>query len=336
MLSDYDYALPKELIAQRPLEVRDASRLMVLTPREIEHARYRDLENYLVSGDVLVINDSRVLAARLRGRKATGGRVEALVLGEKEGMAECLLRGKNLRAGAVMDFGVAKARIAGSDDGKYFVEFDRPTKEVMAAVGEIPLPHYIKEKLTDRERYQTVYARAPGSIAAPTAGLHFTDSLLERLKRRGVELVPITLHIGAATFAPINAQDLRKHRVEPEYFEVSEGGARAINEAKAERRRVIVVGTTTLKALESAANGTGAVHPTKGWSDLFIHPPQNLNFGADAFLTNFHLPKSSPLLLVCAYAGRERIMNAYELAVREGYRFYSFGDAMLCFGNGKS
>ncbi len=331
MLSEYDYFLPREFIAQRPIEDRDLSRLMVLKQNGIEHAKYRNLQGYLEPGDVLVLNDSRVLAARLRGRKTTGGSVEALILGERDGVAECLIRGKNLRAGVLMDFGAGKARIVGKHNGKYLLEFDAPLYEIMAEVGEIPLPPYVKAEAIDGQRYQTVYARVPGSIAAPTAGLHFTRSLLERLKEKGVGIVQITLHVGAATFAPVRVGDPSQHEVEPEYFEIGEESARAINEAKAEGRRVIVVGTTTLKALESAAEN-GGVRSMYGWSNLFIHPPYGFNFKADALITNFHLPKSAPLMLVCAYAGRERIMRAYELAISEGYRFYSFGDAMLCFG----
>lgn len=332
MLPDYDYALPSEHIAQRPLEIRDASRLMILKREGIDHVRYRDLQEYLMPGDVLVVNDSRVLAARLRGKKATGGSVEALVLGEREGAVECLLRGKNLRSGAVIDFGVSRAKIASRENGKCIMEFDAPLREIIDAAGEIPLPPYIKKNDIDGERYQTVYARVPGSIAAPTAGLHFTKELLEKLEGKDIEIVPITLHVGPATFAPVRVQDPSEHIVEPEYFEVSEGSARTINEAKAEGRRVIAVGTTTLKALESAADESGRLQALKGRSDLFIHPLHNFKFKADGLVTNFHLPKSPPLMLVCAYAGRERIMHAYEIAIGEGYRFYSFGDAMLCFG----
>ncbi|MEE8167585.1 MAG: tRNA preQ1(34) S-adenosylmethionine ribosyltransferase-isomerase QueA [Candidatus Hydrothermarchaeales archaeon] len=328
MLEDFDYHLPKERIAQKPLTKRSSSRLMVLTGRGIEHKKFYDLLDYLDASDVLAINDTKVIPARLRGRKASGGKVEALLLKKHDSSWECLVKGKNIQEGMELVFKEIKAKVLQKKGGRYILEFQDNLEDILESIGEIPTPPYIKEKLVDGERYQTIYAERPGSIAAPTAGLHFTSKLLRELERRGINIARITLHIGFGTFAPVRVQELSRHRMEPEYFEVTEESASTINHAR-EEGKLIIVGTSTLKALESASDRQGNVQPTTGWSDLFIHPPYEFRVPSSGLLTNFHLPKSTLLMLVCAYAGRERILEAYGKAVEKGYKFYSFGDAML-------
>ncbi len=332
MLSEYDYPLPESLIAQEPLKDRSSSRLMVLSQDGIEHKRFHEIADYLKRGDVLVVNDTKVVPARIRGKKKTGGRVEALILGGEGRKRGCLLKGKNIHEGTLLEFEGHLAKVLGKEDGRYLVEFEDDPQVVLDELGEMPTPPYIKKELLDGERYQTVYSRRQGALAAPTAGLHFTEKLLGELHDRGVGVVRLTLHIGIGTFTPVRVADLSKHRMEAEYFEISDDSARAINRAKGEGRSVIVVGTSTLKALETASGGDGTVSPCSGYSDLFIHPPHRFKFEAEGLITNFHLPRSTLLMLVCAYAGRDRIMRAYEEAVGMGYRFFSFGDVMLIFG----
>ncbi|MFQ5816225.1 MAG: tRNA preQ1(34) S-adenosylmethionine ribosyltransferase-isomerase QueA [Candidatus Hydrothermarchaeaceae archaeon] len=332
MLSDYEYPLPMELIAQRPLEARSSSRLMVLRRGRVEHRRFDELGELLGDGDVLVMNDTRVIPARMVGRKETGGRVVALLLEGDSAGWRCLLRGKNIRVGTGIYFGGHRAIVLAKENGRYLVEFEGDPIALMEEMGEMPTPPYIKERLREDERYQTVYSRSLGSLAAPTAGLHFTEDLLERIRGKGVELVTLTLHIGIGTFAPVRVEDPSQHRMEEEYYEISEESASAINRAKKDGRRVVFVGTSTMKAIESASNDDGVVGPGSGHSDLFIHPPYRFKFKTDGLLTNFHLPKSTLLMLVCAYAGRGRVLRAYEEAVRRGYRFFSFGDAMFIMG----
>lgn len=319
-LDEFDYPLPRELIAQRPLEDRSASRLLVLGAG-MEHRSFRDIKDYLAPGDLLVVNDTRVVPARLRGRKGTGGRVEALLVRRVGGLWEALVRGKNIGPGTELSFGPFGAAVRGKVGGRFLLEFDEDPFPRL----EVPTPPYIKERLRDGERYQTVYGSKPGSIAAPTAGLHFTPALMGELEAMGVETAHITLHIGPGTFTPVRCQIVEDHKMEPEYFEVPEGTAEAIDGREG---RLFAVGTTTLKALESACT-SGRVEAASGWSDLFIHPPHRFRAPVDGLLTNFHLPRSTLLMLVAAYAGLERVLEAYQAAVDLGYRFYSFGDAML-------
>ena len=350
LIQDYDYELPKELIAQTPIEPRDAARLMVIhrATGEIEHRVFRDIVEYLCPGDVLVANDSRVIPARLRARKVpTGGRVELLLLNRRDATTwEVLVGGRRVRKGTRLevrrDHGGApylSAEVIEVLDGpRRVVCFDRPVEEVWDELGEVPLPPYVHEPLRDPERYQTVYARAEGSAAAPTAGLHFTPELMHRLREMGVEFAWVTLHIGLDTFQPVREERVTEHKMHSEYCELSPQAAEQINRAKLEGRRVIAVGTTAVRVLETAAlkaveiAGEGCPWQTvaafSGFTDLFIYPGFRFRV-VDALITNFHLPRSTLLLLVSAFAGRELILCAYREAVRRRYRFYSFGDAML-------
>ncbi len=326
LLSDFDYDLPKELIAQQPAEPRDSSRLMVLRDG-VEHRIFRDIIEYLESGDVMVINDTKVLKARIFGRKSTGGRIEALILRQVDGdVWEALIRGK-VREGTVLDFSGHSARVLERDEGKALVRFSEDPEAIMEEQGIYPLPPYIKEYEGDMERYQTVFAERDGAVAAPTAGLHFTPELLKEVGRKGVDIVHITLHVGWGTFKPVKVENIEEHEMEREWYEISEDAAERINSREG---RLFAVGTTSVRTLESSSVD-GAVIPGSGETDLFIYPGYEFRSGMDALLTNFHLPKSTLLMLVSAFAGYERIMNAYRIAVEERYRFFSFGDAMLIF-----
>lgn len=327
-LADFDYLLPTNLIAQSPIVPRSSSSLMVLSGREIEHRKFHNLVDYLEEGDVLVVNDSRVLPARLGGRKKSGGRVDCLIVKIDGREALCLLRGKNLCAGTGISFegGSLSGTVKGRQDDKFLVEFDSDNlPDVLNRIGRAPTPPYIKEEAR-MEQYQTVYAKNDGSIAAPTAGLHFTKGLLKELEEKGVKIASVTLHVGVGTFAPVKTNDVRRHRMEPEYFTIDQENAALINDRNG---RLVAVGTTTVKALESACDDNGDIRPTSGWSELFICPAYKFKAPIDALLTNFHLPKSTLLMLVCAYAGKDEIFNAYRTAIKAGYRFYSFGDAMF-------
>ena len=334
-LSDFDYQLPKNLIAQRPAEPRDSSKLMVVRNDHLEHGTFRNLPRYLNKGDVLVLNDSRVLPARLFGEKSTGGKVEVLIVKkEGENVWECLVKGKNIREDTRLFFGgdalkgIVRKKIKG---GRFFVEFlsEENVEDFIQKIGKMPTPPYIKETLNEPNKYQTVYSKESGSIAAPTAGLHFTEHILNELKTKGVVTACVTLHVSIGTFLPIQTLDVRKHVMEPEYFKVNDEEARKINLAKKNGKRIFAVGTTTVRALESACDDKGNIHKTKGESDLFIYPGYEFKSGLHGLLTNFHLPKSTLLLLVSAFAGKGTIMQAYEAAKKHLYRFYSFGDAML-------
>lgn len=325
-LSDFEYELPKELIAQKPAMPRSSSKLMVLDGSEIRHEKFYNIKNYVGKGDVIVVNDSKVIPARLSGRKRTGGRVEALLLRNSVASAQkwkCLMKGKNLQVGTEIEFGNLRGRIVEKENGKFEVEFSAPVESFIARYGKMPLPPYIKAKIPS-QRYQTVYAKKRGSIAAPTAGLHFTSGLLREIEREGANVASVTLHAGLGTFAPVKVEEVSKHTLEAEYFEIDKKNAEIINKAK----RLIAVGTTTVKALESSYHN-GKIVPASGWSDLFIYPPHEFKTDIEYLITNFHLPKSTLLMLVCAYAGRERILGAYKVAIKNSYRFYSFGDAML-------
>jgi len=341
-LSLFDYDLPREMIAQMPVEPRDSARLMVLDRQTgaIRHAIFRDLPEFLEPGDLLVINDTRVFPARTLGRRSTGGRVEVLFIrqtapGKWEALVHCHGVPKSGEQLMLEDDALAIRLIERVRAGRWIVSLPRGVDllERLEAIGRVPLPPYIRRdpdrqrEPMDRERYQTVYAREAGAIAAPTAGLHFTERLMSALEVKGVRVARITLHVGVGTFQPIRVQDIRKHRMEREYYRIPASTAALITEAKAAGRRVVCVGTTTSRALESAADEAG-LRPSEGWTDLYIYPPYRFRV-VDALITNFHLPRSTLLVMVSALAGRERILSAYEVAKREGYRFYSYGDAML-------
>lgn len=336
----YDYVLPEELIAQQPVEPRDSSRLLVLNSRTgfIEHRIFRDIVEYLVPGDVLVVNNSRVLPARLFGvREGTGGKAEFLLLRQlKPDIWEVLVKpGRRLRPGTSVSFGEGRLRadiIDITPAGGRIVEFSYTGvfDEIIDELGQMPLPPYIKQQLDDPERYQTVYSRVKGSAAAPTAGLHFTKQLLETIQAKGVYIADITLHVGLGTFRPVKVENIEDHRMHSEYFTVSPETADLINQARDSGRRVIAVGTTSTRALESLSVIDGKIQPGSGWTDIFIYPGYRFKV-IDALITNFHLPKSTLLMLVSALAGRERILAAYREAVRQRYRFYSFGDAMFIY-----
>ena len=336
--ADFDYPLPRDLIAQRPIEPRDHSRLLVLdrASGEIRHQRFHELPQHLRAGDLLVFNDSRVMPARLRGRRAgTGGLVELLLLRRQApGHWWCLARpARSLRPSVELLFadGLQARVIETGDRGLRLVELN--DESLVERVGEIALPPYIHEPLSDPGRYQTVYARVQGSVAAPTAGLHFTPHLLDQLREMDVEAAFVTLHVGLDTFRPVEAADPRKHQLHTEYFDLSEETAEAVSRARVEGRRIIAVGTTAVRVLEQAAllseaGGHPELRPGSGWADLFILPGHRFRL-VDAMVTNFHLPRSTLLMLVSAFAGRSRILDAYQGAVQEGYRFYSFGDGMV-------
>lgn len=333
--TDFDYQLPVELIAQTPIEPRHASRLMVLerVKNSIIHTRFVEISNLLKPRDVFVINKTRVIPARLVGQKSTGGRAEILLLHESDDLKwEALVGGKNIRTGSVISFaGEINARIESDLGGsRRLVSFSKPVQEVMYRFGKLPLPPYIHKPLEDQERYQTVYSSASGSSAAPTAGLHFTHELMKILKAKGVQFVEITLHVGLDTFAPVTESEIEKHIIHREWCEVTSAAVETINRAKDAKARVIAVGTTSVRALESAADPSnpGYVSQFCGETGLFITPGYRFRV-VDAMVTNFHLPKSTLLMLVSAFAGRDFILESYELAVRERYRFYSFGDAMF-------
>ena len=335
-LSDFMYELPEERIAQTPVEPRDHSRLMVLhrDTHAIEHRHFYDVIDYLNPGDCLVINDTKVIPARLYGERPTGGACEVLLLkqvGPKRW--ETLVRpGKKLKPGAEVIFGDGRLRcrvLEGTDVGGRIVEFEceGTFEAALDALGEMPLPPYIHEKLKDKSRYQTVYARQDGSAAAPTAGLHFTPELLRRIRDKGIDIVPVLLHVGLGTFRPVKVENIEDHEMHTEYFEVTEDAARRINAARERGGRIVAVGTTSVRTLESAAKD-GRVRAMRGDTSIFIKPGYQYQM-VDALITNFHLPGSTLVMLVSAFYDRERILAAYELAVREEYRFFSFGDAML-------
>jgi S-adenosylmethionine:tRNA ribosyltransferase-isomerase len=305
---------------------------MVLNGDLIEHRRFYEIVDYLQKGDVLVLNDSKVIPAKLVGKKTTGGKVECLLLKREGKEGICLIRGKKIRPNMEIVFHENfTGKVLEKVNGRYRVKFSGSMSldVFLDKFGKPPLPPYIKKEL-EREKYQTVYATKPGSIAAPTAGFHFTHELLEKIRRKGVEVSYVTLHIGIGTFSPVKVENIEDHKMESEYFEITEENAAKINKAE----RVIACGTTAVKVLESAASENGNITPMAGWSDLFIYPPYCFKSRIDGLITNFHLPKSTLLMLVCAYAGRKRILNAYKVAVKEGYRFYSFGDAMFIKGAG--
>ena len=335
-LSDFMYDLPEERIAQTPVEPRDHSRLMVLRrdTHAIEHRHFYDIIEYLNPGDCLAVNDTKVIPARLYGERPTGGACEVLLLKQLAPKKwETLVRpGKKLRPGAEVLFGGGRMRgrvLESTDAGGRVVEFEceGTFEAALDELGQMPLPPYIHERLQDRDRYQTVYARQEGSAAAPTAGLHFTPELLERIRAKGVDIVPVLLHVGLGTFRPVKEENIEDHEMHTEYFEVTEDAARRVNAARERGGRIIAVGTTSVRTLESAARD-GRLQPMRGDTGIFIKPGYTFQL-VDALITNFHLPGSTLIMLVSALYDLPHILDAYNLAVRENYRFFSFGDAMF-------
>lgn len=338
-IEEFDYHLPPELIAQKPVEPRDASRLLILHRNSgtLEHRRFYELPLFLDKGDVLVLNHTKVMPARLWGtKKDTGARIEVLLLTrrEKDTWEVLVHPGKRVPVGTEIEFGggVLTARaVSVTDNGGRLLVFsqgDEPLEALLHRLGEMPLPPYIKEKQKDPDRYQTVYAAIEGSAAAPTAGLHFTSRILEELKDKGIKIVFLLLHVGLGTFRPVKVENIEDHVMHAEYYEVSPEAARAINEVRAAGGRIVAAGTTVVRTLETVTTAEGIVRAGKGWTDVFIYPGYKFK-AVDCLLTNFHLPKSTLVMMVSALAGRENIMNAYHTAIEERYRFFSFGDAML-------
>lgn len=337
-VKDFDYELPEELIAQTPLSDRPSSRLLVLDKKtgDIRHTHFREIVNYLHEGDCLVLNNTRVLPARLFGRREdTGAVIEFLLLTQKENdVWEIIVRpGKKARPGHRVVFGDGRLTAEITEivnDGNRLVRFyyDGIFNEILDELGEMPLPPYIHEKLEDRERYQTVYSKVDGSAAAPTAGLHFDRDLLQEIERKGVQLAFVTLHVGLGTFRPVKVDKIEEHKMHSEFYFVDDETVQKINRAKENGRRVVCVGTTSTRVLETLTDQDGKMHAGSGWTDIFIYPGYRFKM-IDALITNFHLPQSTLIMLVSALAGREHIMEAYRQAVELRYRFFSFGDAML-------
>ena len=335
---DFDYELPEELIAQTPLKDRASSRLLVLDKKtgKIEHTEFHEIINYLNKGDVLVINDTKVIPARLIGNKEeTNAVIELLLLKDLgDNIYETLSRPqKRLKEGTIISFGngILKAKVIKiMDEGITHVKliYDGILYEILDKLGEMPLPPYIHEKLENKDRYQTVYAKNLGSAAAPTAGLHFTEELLNKIKEKGIIVVPITLHVGLGTFRPVNVEDVTKHKMHTEFYQMTKETADILNKAKKEKRRIISVGTTSTRTLETIIHKYGEFKECSGNTDIFIYPGFEFK-GIDAQITNFHLPKSTLIMLISAFAGKENVMNAYKEAVNKKYRFFSFGDSMF-------
>jgi S-adenosylmethionine:tRNA ribosyltransferase-isomerase len=349
-LSDYKYELPEALIAQKPADRRDESNLLVLDRQggEMSHHRFNTLDQFLMQGDVLVINNTAVIPGKLMGRKDSGGKAEVLIcsfsgngnprISKTHRVYECLVKAaKPLKPGSSLYFDEGlTAKVIERSNGTYFIRFytERNFEALLDRIGQVPLPPYIRRnsKLAppcdDRAAYQTVYASEKGAIAAPTAGLHFTAGLLEKLKARGIAIVSLTLHVGYGTFLPVRAQDIRSHRMHAESYSISAQAADTINSARNAEQRVVAVGTTSVRTLEYASDSAGHVRAENGCCDLFIYPGYRFK-AVDAMITNFHLPQSTLLMLVSAFAGRQNVLNAYREAIRQRYRFYSYGDAML-------
>jgi S-adenosylmethionine:tRNA ribosyltransferase-isomerase len=337
-VKDFYYDLPEELIAQDPLEDRSASRLMVLdkTTGEVTHKIFKDILDYLHPGDCLVLNNTKVIPARLFGVKEdTQAHIEILLLKRKENdIWETLVKpGKKAKVGTILSFGdgLLKGEVIDVvEDGNRLIQFhyEGIFEEILDKLGQMPLPPYITHQLQDKNRYQTVYAKYDGSAAAPTAGLHFTRELLEQVKNMGVEIAEVTLHVGLGTFRPVKVENVLDHHMHSEFYMISADAAEKINRAKESGHRVIAVGTTSTRTMEAAADENGRLHECSGWTDIFIYPGYRFKV-IDALITNFHLPESTLVMLVSALAGREHVLNAYEVAVKERYRFFSFGDAMF-------
>lgn len=336
--NDFDYYLPESLIAQTPLLDRTSSRLLYMNKKscDIEHKHFYNIIDYLNEGDCLILNDSRVLPARLYGAKEdTGAKIEILILNQREpDVWEILAKpGRKAQPGTILTFGdglLNSEILSVLDDGNRLAKFHYEGNfyEVLDKIGQMPLPHYIKETLKDKERYQTVYSRELGSAAAPTAGLHFTPELLEKIKQKGVNIAFVTLHVGLGTFRPVKVDDITQHKMHSEHYEISDETAELINNTKANGKRVIAVGTTSCRTLESVYKKHGKIVADEGFTDIFIYPGYKWNV-VDALITNFHLPKSTLIMLVASFAGFDNTMKAYKEAVKEEYRFFSFGDAMF-------
>lgn len=337
LLTDFDYDLPEELIAQKPVEPRNASRLMVLDPvkKIIEHKHFYDLKDFLVPGDTLICNDTRVLPARLFGHRVrTGGKVEVFLLRRLDATHwETLVKpGKKARPGAEIEFGEELSCLitAHTEFGGRIAEFrfNGVFEEILNRLGDTPLPPYIHEKLEDKERYQTVYNREEGSAAAPTAGLHFTMEQISELKQMGINFGFVTLHVGLGTFRPVSTENIEDHQMHREYYSLPQETVKLIQDTKTAGHRVIAVGTTSIRTLESAATAKNFIQAKSGWTDIFIYPGYDFKI-VDAIITNFHLPKSTLIMLISAFGGRSFVLDAYKKAVEENYRFFSFGDAMF-------
>lgn len=337
-VKEFYFHLPEDLIAQKPLEKRDESRLMVLDRRtgEIEHRIFKEIIDFLNLGDCLVLNNSRVIPARLFGvKKDTMARAEFVLLKrlDRDKWETLVKPGKKVKIGSKFVFGNGELSctiLDNTDFGGRIIEFhyDGVFEEVLDKLGEMPLPPYIKEKLEDKERYQTVYSKVEGSAAAPTAGLHFTEELLEKIKEKGIKIAFLTLHVGLGTFRPVKVENIEEHKMHAEFYNLDEENAKIINETKKNGKRVISVGTTSCRTLETIADEDGFVKASSGWTDIFIYPGYRFKI-VDGLITNFHLPESTLIMLVSAFAGKENIMKAYNTAVKERYRFFSFGDAMF-------
>lgn len=335
---DFDFYLPEELIAQTPLEKRDSSRLLVLDKKtgDISHKHFTDIIDYMEKGDTLVLNDTKVMPARLYGvKEETSAAIEVLLLkDEGNNIWECLTRpAKRIKEGTIVSFGEGKLKavcIEVLDEGirKFRLEYKGILYEILDELGEMPLPPYIHEKLKNKDRYQTVYAKNVGSAAAPTAGLHFTEDLLNKIKNKGVNIAYVTLHVGLGTFRPVNVEDVTKHKMHSEYYVMSKEVADLLNKTKKSGHKIIAVGTTSTRTLETITSLYGKFKECSGWTDIFIYPGYEFK-GIDYLITNFHLPKSTLVMLVSALAGKDNIMKAYNEAVKEKYRFFSFGDSML-------
>lgn len=337
-LEDFDYDLPEELIAQTPLKERDASRLMILDKKtgEISHKHFYDIIDYLDEGDTLVLNDTKVLPARLIGEKvSTNAVIEVLLLKNKEGDTwECLVKpARRIHVGDVVSFGDGLLKLTCTevkDEGIRVFEasYEGIFYELLDELGTMPLPPYIHEKLEDKDRYQTVYAKEVGSSAAPTAGLHFTEELLRKIKSKGINIVYLTLHVGLGTFRPVKVENIEEHKMHSEFYSLSKDVADILNKTRENGKRIIAVGTTSTRTLETVYQKYGEFREDSGFTDIFIYPGKEVK-SIDGLITNFHLPKSTLIMLVSAIAGRENILNAYNIAVKEKYRFFSFGDAMF-------
>lgn len=338
-VSDFDFNLPEELIAQHPLEDRSSSKLLHVNRKtgELEHRTFHEIIEFFQPGDVLVLNESRVIPARLFGeKKDTGAVMECLLLKETDehDIWETLVKpGKRVKEGTVLTFGngLLEAKYIGrKEDGVFLFQFiyEGIFLEILEELGTMPLPPYIHEQLEDQERYQTVYANAPGSVAAPTAGLHFTPELLKAIEAKGVQICPVTLHVGLGTFRPVSVDEINEHIMHSEYYEIDQKSSDILNDAKANNQRVISVGTTSTRVLETMWNTYGEFRPANGWTDIFISPGYEWKV-VNGLITNFHLPKSTLMMLVSSFATREIMMHAYEQAVQEKYRFFSFGDSMI-------
>ncbi|MGM0405825.1 MAG: tRNA preQ1(34) S-adenosylmethionine ribosyltransferase-isomerase QueA [Thermoplasmatota archaeon] len=330
-LSDFDYELDESLIAQEPVRPRHDSRLLYLKNEGYEHLKFSELPTLLREGDVLVKNRSKVIPARVHGQKDTGGKVEILFYRETEEGWLSMVKGNNIQVGRKLYVEDEPIDILkNKKEGMFILDCENP-KKLMKEYGEMPTPPYIKKQIEKPQEYQTIYAEDKGSIAAPTAGLHFTKEILDEIRQKGVEMYDVILHVGPGTFLPVHDENIDKHEMGKEYYEIPESTAEGITKANEEGRRVILVGTTTVRAVETASTNE-VVRSEKGWTDLFIRPGYEFQSGMDLLLTNFHLPKSTLIMLVSAFAGRECVLDAYDEAVEEEYRFYSFGDAMLVEG----